>query len=72
MPSPGPGPGPDSEPLYMMKNVPNSLPGGVSTGGLEGKLPSLLTDFTDSLTARRVLGWLEPPQHRGHQEATME
>merc|ERR1719510_778736 len=28
MPSPGPGPGPDSDPLYMMKNVPNSLPGG--------------------------------------------
>merc|ERR1719411_1524490 len=32
MPSPGPGPGPDSEPLYMMKNVPNSLPGGDGPG----------------------------------------
>ena len=32
MPSPGPGPGPDSDPLYMMKTVPSSLPGGVESG----------------------------------------
>jgi len=41
MPSPGPGPGPEGDPLYMMKNVPNSMPGegggglgsGTSSGG---------------------------------------
>lgn len=31
---PSPGPGPDNDPLYMMKNVPNSLAGPDSGGGL--------------------------------------
>jgi len=37
MPSPGPGPGPDGDPLYMMKNVPNSMPGNESAAILKIK-----------------------------------
>jgi len=31
---PSPGPGPDNDPLYMMKNVPSSLPGPGDSGGM--------------------------------------
>ena len=70
MPSPGPGPGPDSEPLYMMKNVPNSLPGGVSS---TARQPDWQTsDNTDSLTGRTVQGWWELPLQVEEVEVTME
>ena len=73
MPSPGPGPGPDSDPLYMMKNVPNSLPGGVSTEYNEyTEYSEYRTDFTDSDCARRVPGWWGTTRHQGEQQETME